>query len=114
MGHYNILSARRECPFCHTVVPMRIQFKYGFNYMVEYQLGDEIRWEDSRCDTGVPTEMLVVLDAAVESCPNCCSRPEVYDLDACIHVRSNILESVEPASGKYDFAAAKETFLLLE
>lgn len=44
MGAYNVLSAELECPACQVSSVVRVQFRFGRVFQLEYTLGDRVEW----------------------------------------------------------------------
>lgn len=109
MGAFNVLTVATRCPTCGEQVELRLQFKYGDSWQLEYRLGDELRWGGN--ETGRPGARRVLLDAASESCPNCGA-----DGDFEILVEDNRLESFRPqgAPATREFVTRHESFIALD
>lgn len=107
MGAFNVLQVRTRCPLCKEQVELRLQFKYGDTWQLEYELGDQLRWGGN--DIGKPDANRVVLDAPAEPCPNC-----GFGADFEIFVENGKIEKFQPASHEYDFAAHHESFIVLD
>lgn len=107
MGAFNVLQVRARCPSCGEEVELRLQFKYGDTWQLEYEVGDQLRWGGN--DIGTPGATRVVLDAPAEPCPNC-----GFQGDFEIFVESGRIAEFQPASHQYDFAAHHESFIVLD
>lgn len=107
MGAFNVLQVRTHCASCGEEVDLRLQFKYGDTWQLEYEVGDEVRWGGN--DIGTPDARRVVLDAPAEACPNCGARGDFE-----IFIESGKLVGFQPASHQYDFAAHQESFIVLD
>jgi hypothetical protein len=87
-----------------------VQFKYGNTWQFEYTVGDELRWGGNQI--GVPGKTCVVLEGVSEHpCPNCGYDGE-WNLD--VLVKDDRLVSAETSTGRYDFAKAEQTFVVLD
>ena len=107
MSAFNTLVAELPCPNCVRQVHMRVQFKYGDSWQVEYQLGDKIRWGGN--DVGEPGHRRGVVDGAGEPCPQCGSSGDFEIL-----LEADRIDRVAVASGRYDFVGQDEAFIVLE
>lgn len=107
MGAFNVLQVRASCPSCEEEVDLRLQFKYGDTWQLEYEVGDELRWGGN--DIGTPSAARVVLDAPAEPCPNC-----GFQGDFEIFVENGRISKVQLASHAYNFAAHHESFIVLD
>jgi hypothetical protein len=107
MGAYNVLKVRDRCSSCGQEVDLRLQFKYGDTWQVEYAVGDQLKWGGN--DVGRPGAERVVLDAPAEPCPRC-----GFEGDFEIFVEGDRIQRFRPSSGQYDFAGHRESFILLE
>jgi hypothetical protein len=107
MGAFNVLQVRLRCLSCKEQVGLRLQFKYGDTWQLEYEVGDELRWGGN--DIGKPGARRVVLDAPAEPCPNCGFRGDFE-----IFVQNGRITGFQPASHEYDFSAHQESFIVLE
>lgn len=109
MGAYNEVQATIACPWCRALVTVAVQFKYASVVHHLYRLSDTLIWGVN--DVGPRDAARVVVDGEAESCPAC-----GYDSDWAvdIHVVRNVLESAATSTGKHDFVAAGDTFLVLD
>lgn len=108
MGLYSTLNTTLSCPRCHVARPVRVQFKFGARWALEYQLGDVLEWGFH--DVGVAGIPRVVVDGYVEPCSVCgFDEWQVY-----VFVEKDRLTSVTAVTGEYDFVAGNTTFLVLE
>lgn len=109
MGAFNVVRLGANCPQCKAPVEVRVQFKYGDTWQLEYAVGDEIRWGGN--DIGVPGKKLVVVDGVAESpCPSC-----GYDeWDFYVFVEDGRIARVTQADGSFDFVNARQTYIVVE
>ncbi len=109
MGAFNIVTVTMPCPGCQTPVMVRVQFKYADTWQHEYKLGDLLKWGGN--DVGQPGRSRVVVDGVAEKCPTC-----GYDEEWSFYVliENDVIKAVESASGRYDFASVRETYLVLK
>jgi endogenous inhibitor of DNA gyrase (YacG/DUF329 family) len=110
MGSYNIVTASVRCPRCRSSVDVRVQFKFGDTWQHEYRPGDRLRWGGN--DVGAPGKRHVVVDGVSEApCPVCGYGNE---WSFYVHVRNDVIDKVEPATGEHDFVKEGATILVLE
>ena len=110
MGAFNVVHADLACPRCGTESHLGVQFKYGHTRLLEYAIGDELRWGGN--DIGTPGHHRVVLDGAVVGpCPSCGFDG---DWDAYVQLRDDKIVAVEPATGAHDFVATQSTYIVLD
>lgn len=109
MGAFNVVRDVAACPRCGSETPVAAQFKYGDTWQHSYVPGDLLRWGGN--DIGSPGQPRVVVDAIAEApCPSCGF--EGWDLY--VFLENDRIDSVTTATGEYDFARAKATFIVLE
>jgi hypothetical protein len=108
MGAFNTVTAEQVCPSCRNAVEARVQFKYGDTWQNEYRLGERLRWGGN--DIGVPGRRRVVLDGAGERCPKC----GYAEWDFYVLLEDDVITSVKPASGDFDFVASQGKPIVLE
>ena len=109
MGAFNVVTTPRRCPKCERLVQVRIQFKFGDTWQYEYQVGDRLRWGGN--DIGKPGYRKVVIDGIAEGCPTCGFDEE---WNFYIFLENDIIQTVEPASNRYDFCRVGLTYIVLE
>lgn len=92
MSIYNTLLTRAICPHCGALCDVRADFRFGLRDLIEYRLGDRIRWEGKGVRTPAhrPPGGNYVGPAYTE-CPNC-GKPFWLR----IAVEADELASVEP------------------
>ena len=73
MGWFNLLSYNRKCSNCGEHHATYIQFEYGFTRLLEYQMGDKIKWDGSIHNIGNPTahKVKVLGLFQINNCPSC-------------------------------------------
>jgi hypothetical protein len=108
MGAYNIVKSTGTCPSCGRGAEFNVQFKYGNVWQYEYHVGDPIKWGGN--DRGKPGYKRVIIDAIAEECQTCGAERGDYE----VRLENDRIISVQPASGKYDFASIEETFIIIE
>lgn len=108
MGAFNVVLVEIESPDNGCMYPVRIQFKYGDVRQYEYELGDHVKWGGN--DEGIPCARRVVVDGCLEGDPPSGSFPEDYE----IYITNNIITSVVPATGRWNFGQAKSNFIQIE
>jgi hypothetical protein len=54
MSSFNILITQVVCPNCGAKQQVRIQFKFGNTWQLQYKLGDKISWGGN--DAHLPSE----------------------------------------------------------
>ncbi len=108
MGAYNEVRTHLVCPSCAKEVQTNVQFKYGSVVHYIYDVGAEIIWGAN--DAGQPCRSLVVADGEGTPCPNC-----AYDGDwpAYVVIEYDVIRSVGPATGEYDWASRGEPFIVI-
>jgi hypothetical protein len=109
MSAFNVVTVTTACPGCQSPVPVRIQFKYGNTWQYEYKVGNRLKWGGN--DIGKPGYRRVVVDGVAEKCPNCGYNDE---RNFYVFVEHDVIKAVEPASNRYDFAQARQTYIVLE
>lgn len=109
MGAFNVVIARAVCAGCKNPLLLRVQFKYGDTWQHEYRIGDALKWGGN--DIGTPGRKRVVVDGVAERCPKC-----GYEEETSFYVllEHDIITSVEPASGHYDFAKSGSSHIVLD
>jgi len=108
MGAFNTVTARWTNLRTGTVHDIRVQFKYGEAWQYEYRVGDTLEWGGN--DIGSQEAEWAVVDGCLESAsPPLPEVPEDYE----VHIVSGRIETVVPATGRYDFVSAEETFIIL-
>ena len=94
MGSFNILITEIICPNCGVSSPIRIQFKYGNTWQLQYKSGDTITWGGN--DIGKPELTNVKAYGIAEStrCLSCNEDkiPEDYD----VFIKDNVITGVAP------------------
>ena len=108
MGTFNTVSADLACPRCGSRAIRRIQFKYGNLRLHEYKVGDQLVW--GGVDVGRPGRARVVADGIMEDCEKC----GLDEADFEVWMEVDRIVSVVASSGRYDFASARETFIVVE
>lgn len=108
MGAFNTVFLEWNCPSCHSVVELRVQFKYGDTWQHEYRVGERVEWGGN--DVGRPGRRRVVVDGVGEACPRCGHA----DCDFYVLIEQDVISSVVPASGTYDFVASQGEPIVLE
>jgi hypothetical protein len=106
MGAYNTVSFEWRDPTTNTVRSLRAQFKYGSTWQDEYRVGDVVSWGGN--DVGDRSAKRVVVDAVLDDEP-VGGVPANYE----VHVVDGAIEKVVPATGAFDFAAARSSFIVL-
>lgn len=108
MGAYNTVTFDWEDPATNEVRSLRAQFKYGDTWQDEYRVGDALRWGGN--DIGDRFAKRVVVDAVLGEPVPSTDVPTDFE----VHIVNGTIEKVVPASGKFDFAAAQDNFIVLE
>jgi hypothetical protein len=91
-------------------VPVVAQFKYGDSWQHEYVIGMRLQWGGN--DIGMPGRKHVVVDVVAEGpCP-CCG----YDAEwgIVIHIKDDVIDSMQTSHGEHDFVRGGATYLVLE
>lgn len=109
MGVFNNLTAPLQCPHCGASTRVDVQFKYGNTWLLDYGLGERLRWGGN--DIGEPGKRHVVVDGAVATPCASCGHGEEWD--AYVHVENDVLTLVENADGRFDFAAAQTNYIVV-
>jgi len=82
MSAFNILRAKIKCPNCNVEYTGYLQFKFGDTWLLEYNIGDKIKWGGN--DIGRPGLAEVRVYGILEdnTCPNCRKNnpQEEYDI----------------------------------
>jgi hypothetical protein len=68
-----------------------------------------LKWDGN--DIGKPGYRRVVVDGTAEKCASCGYNAE---RDFYVFVEHDVIKAVEPASNRYDFARANQTYIVLE
>jgi hypothetical protein len=101
MSAYNLVVTVKNaaCPGCGKLAERVIQFRYGDTWQHRYSVGDRVRWGGN--DTGEPGHSLVVAAGYPEPCSSCEDDSGLYD----VHIKDDVIVSVTPSDGTYDYAA---------
>jgi len=86
---------------------LRAQFKYGDTWQYEYRIGDELRWGGN--DIGRMGHQRVAVDAILENDDG----PPGLEEDLIVTIDNNILVSVEPNTGAFQFVG-NDSFVVLD
>jgi hypothetical protein len=97
------------CERCHSEIRRAVQLRYGDTWQHRFQVGDRVPWGGN--DVGDPGRGLVVVAGYGDECPVCGFVPE---LDYDITIRDDVIESVRPSSGDYDFVATEKGYLVVQ
>jgi hypothetical protein len=108
VGAYNTVTFDWKDTATNEVRSLRAQFKYGDTWQDEYRVGDVLRWGGN--DIGDRFARRVVVDAVVDAPASSESVPTEFE----IHIVNGTIDKVVPASGKFDFVAAQNNFIVLE
>ncbi|SFM73717.1 hypothetical protein SAMN05428949_0614 [Chitinophaga sp. YR627] len=102
MGAYNILITDITCSYCNTSHEVKVQFKYGLTWQLDFRIGERIQWE-TRYDIGTPGTEKVKVYGIRESDPVCphCGHPEDEEYD--IIVEKDIIKSMSPMKNPQDY-----------
>jgi predicted RNA-binding Zn-ribbon protein involved in translation (DUF1610 family) len=111
MGSFNILIVEIACPNCGVKPQVRIQFKFGNTWQLQYKIGDTISWGGN--DIGKPNLIKVKAYGIVESttCPSCNenSIPEEYD----VFINDNVIINVTPIGNINDYLEGNGIYVIL-
>jgi hypothetical protein len=78
MGAYNTLRVSVKCKFCLNYYRSKLQFKIGEVWQHEYQVGDQIKWDDDILPRKTIMAYGILED---EICPICKKNNEAeYDI----------------------------------
>jgi predicted RNA-binding Zn-ribbon protein involved in translation (DUF1610 family) len=112
MSSFNILITQIVCPNCGAKQQVRIQFKFGDTWQLQYKLGDKISWGGN--DVGSPDLINVKAYGIAESltCTSCKedSIPEEYD----IFISNSIITSVSPIQRISDYIEGNGEYVILD
>ncbi len=108
MSAFNTVKVEHKCASCGHLVELSVQFKYGEVWQYEYEIGDRLKW--GKNNIGQPGNKRVVVDGAAERCPVCHAEGADYE----VWLEDDRIVSVQPACGRYDFAACHQTFIVVE
>ncbi len=109
MGLFNTLTTELPCPACAMTSTVRVQFKFGHVWQLEYAIGDALRW-DTRGNVGSPGCKRVLVDGIVERpCPACGED----DWDALVLVERDRIVSARTNPGQ-QAVPPDATFVVLE
>ncbi|MCA0350610.1 MAG: hypothetical protein LCH85_01320 [Chloroflexi bacterium] len=97
MGAFNELICTIPCQVCGSISTFVLQFTYGDVWLYRYHLQEPLRWGGN--DEGKPGKAHVVAMAISNECPIC----HTDDMDYVIHLYHDILSSVEPDRGQYQW-----------
>lgn len=101
MSSYNILITESVCTNCGVKSPVRIQFKFGNTWQLQYRIGDTISWGGN--DIGSPNLTDVKAYGIAEStvCPSCNEDriPEEYD----VFIKNNVITGIAPMENIDDY-----------
>ncbi|WP_341839144.1 hypothetical protein [Chitinophaga caseinilytica] len=100
MGAFNILHAQIPCPACGKQTDVRIQFKFGDTWQLEYKIGDRIGWGGNA--TGKPGLPNVKVSGSLETtvCDTCSASFERDEFDVLVQhdVIIGVREMEDPAA----------------
>jgi hypothetical protein len=85
-----------------------VQFKFGNCRLFDYQMGDELRWGGN--DRGEPGKRRVVVRGVAETDDGISDDPE----DWLIFIENEVIKSVEPDDGRYEFTNPDDYGIVLE
>jgi hypothetical protein len=85
-----------------------VQFKFGDTWETNYRLGDKLAWGGN--DNGEPGKRRVVVHGVTGSCDTSGVLPE----DWFIFIENDVIKSVEPDDGRYNFDDSDGYYLVLE
>jgi hypothetical protein len=111
MPAYNEVTAREEeeCSRCDSKIRRAVQFKYGDTWQHRYEIGDRIRWGGN--DVGEAGHKVVAVEGYANECPICGHVPDTtYD----ITIRADVIESVRPSDGTYDYVGTGQSFFVVQ
>lgn len=107
MGMFNTLHAPLLCPACHFIYLGGFQFKFGMTWLLDYQLGDKLLWDEcGNIDEGRPHLTRVKIYALLVNvtCPSCgATRGEGED-EFDLYAEDDVLLSLTPMED-YDLYA---------
>jgi hypothetical protein len=95
MSMFNVVTSNLRCPTCGQDVSMRVQFKYGARFNLQYQIGDTLRWGMN--DIGTPGRKRAAVPGYGEACPKCGTRGQFFE----IWLESDVIQRVVPRSGRF-------------
>ena len=110
MGAFNTVAIAAQCPRCGRTISVRVQFKYGDTWQHEYRLHDKLRWGGN--DVGVPGMSHVVVDGVAETACAVCGFDDEWSFY--VHIMSDEIHQVDPATDEFDFVGAGRTFVVLK
>lgn len=109
------------CLSCLERIRLPVQFKYGYVWQLQYQVGDQLEWrlkDEERPwlplaklgNIGNPQFLDVVADGCAEDCP-LCHKPAVANDDYLVYVSEGRITRVVPNKG---YAFGDDTYLRLD
>ncbi len=111
MSAFNILHLNVNCFNCGTKNNLRIQFKFGDTWQIEYHLGEKIKWGGN--DIGIEHLKNVKVYGIAESvqCSTCgCNYAnEEYD----IIIASDIIVQVAPMENFSDYSIGNGHYFVI-
>ncbi len=87
MGFFSVIKIKDQCPNCKKNTGLTIQFKYGENWMHQYNIGDNIIWGQN--NIGKKVSGCILVSAISEECPICneCN-------DYVVEIKNNVIQRV--------------------
>jgi hypothetical protein len=85
-----------------------LQFKFGHSRLIDYRLGDKLAWGGN--DNGEPGKRRVVVHGVAETDDGISDDAE----DWFIFIENDMIKSVEPDDGRYNFDDSEGYYLVLE
>lgn len=104
MGFFNVIKINTKCFNCKRMTLLTVQFKYGEDWMHNYNVGDSIIWGEK--NVGQKTYKHVLVSAISEECPICgeCS-------DYIVEVKNNIIQKIY--IDRIELSLAKEGYIII-
>lgn len=118
MGLFNTVHVAFRHPLTGETLDITVQFKYGETRQHDYNVGDLLKWGEignrRSNDIGERNAKRVVVDGCLDRfAPSFVPIPELPE-DFEVHIVNGRIASVVPATGRYNFLSANETYIIIE
>ena len=112
MGMFNTLIAEMDCPGCKEKFQGRYQFKFGETWLLEYKIGDTIKWGVNNIGhAGIPKVKAYGVIEDDEQCPLCNGElSEHYD----ILIEKDVIISISPIKDMLEYLEGNGEYIILD
>jgi hypothetical protein len=112
MSAFNVLTVEIPCSNCEQKNHVRVQFKFGDTWQLEYKLGDIITWGGNDIGSSDLGKVKVYGIAESTTCVFCHKNdiPEEYD----IFITDSLIKSISPVENLRDYLERNGEYVSLE